>query len=223
MSNSSSTFSPFLDQGLDLVVLRLGQLDVRQDGELVPGGGVAVQHPERLGLGELDGAQGAGVDHDSGEGRDEGGIGIFARAAAAVAGEARALARDQNPGALVGGLVGRDLGDGRLDGGFFLLDVLGRGAAARDGIGIRFQDDDRPALDALGPGGEAGRAEPEGFFGGLDHAAEPRPAVEPDRELPGFVEIGFEAPLLELPDGPFGRVGVGVRARLAAAEAVAEA
>ena len=146
---------------------------------------------------------------------------VFRRAAAAVAGETGAFARDQDPGALIGGRVGLDFGDGRFDGDALFLDVLRGRVAARDREGVGLQDDDRSALDALRPRGKAGRPEKEGFFGRLDHLAEPGAAVEADRHFAGLVELGLEPPLLELPDRPFGRVVVGVRARFPAAEPVA--
>ena len=128
---------------------------------------------------------------------------------------------DQDPGALEGGRIGLDLGDGRLDGGLLLLDVLRRRVAPGDRERVGLQDDDRSALDAFRPRSEAGSPEKERFLGRLDHLAEPRAAVETDRHFAGLVELGFEPPLLELPNRPVGRVVVGVRARLPAAEAVA--
>jgi hypothetical protein len=210
-----------LGQGLDLLVLVLGQLDVGQDRELVPGLDEPVEHRERIGPGGLDRAPGAGLDEGRGELGDELGVGVFGRAAAAVPGEAGALPGDEDPGALEGGEVGLDLGDSRFDGGTFLFDVLGLGVAPRDGERVGLQEDDRSPLDALRSRGEARGAEVQRLLGRLGHLAEPGAAVEADRDLAGLIELGLEPPLLELPDRPGGGVGVGVGAGLTAAEPIA--
>ena len=210
-----------LDQGFDLVVLIFGQLDVGQLRQLVPRLDEAVHDAERLGLGRLDGAQRAGFEHGFGQGRHQDGFRIVLGVPAAVPGEAGVVAGDEDPGILVGGLVRVDLGDRRLDGLPLFLKVLGGGVPARDRVRIGFQDDDSAALRALGAGRIAGRPEEERLLRRLDHLAEPRATVEADGHLARLVEVGLEAELLELPDRPLGGVGVGVGARLPAAEPVA--
>ena len=78
--------------------------------------------------------------------------------------------------------------------------AAGRAAGNRERVGL--ENDDRAALDALGAGGEARRAESQRLLGRLEHLAEPRAAVEPDRQLAHFLELRVEPELLELPRRP---------------------
>ena len=179
----------------------------------------------------LDGPERARVNEGLGERRNRLGVQVLRRsvgelgAAAAVAAEA-GRAANQHPRALERRLVGVDLGDACLHGRALLVDVLlghglAAGGAARHGERVGLEDDDASALNALGAGGEAGRAEAQRLLGRLEHLAEPGAAVEADRNFADLFEFGIEPELLELPHRPLGRVGVGVGARLASAEPVA--
>ena len=71
------------------------------------------------------------------------------------------------------------------------------------------------------PAVKLGVAKRSAFSAGLSILPNHGPRLKPDRDLAHFLEFGLEPELLELPYRPLRGVGVGVGARLAAAEAVA--
>ena len=116
--------------------------------------------------------------------------------------------------------IGVDLGDGLLHGYSLGLHLLGTRIAPVDGEWICLEDHHPAPLEPLGSGGKGRSSEVECVLRGRHHPAEPGSPVESHRYLAHRVEMGLDAPLLELPDRPIGGVVVGVRTGDAAAEAV---